>query len=215
MRLGKGRRRTLEGDEGEPSVLVLQEGPSPRRRRLLAALLVGALLVALFLGADVVERWTGVEVPGPESVASLFRSSPPSADVTDGGGAADPGAGAVGTPEVGAAAPTDSGATAGVPDRRLDSLEARLDSLALSLDRYRERHGDFVRGRLGCVGLSRGFTELENRSAGTSRAFEGIGSDAEGGAEIPADLLDRYRRLSSAADSLAGLFAGSGCGEAQ
>lgn len=208
MRFGRERRRTLQGEEGEPSVLVLQEGPSPRRRRLLAVLLAGVLLLGLYLGRDVVERWTGVEVPGPESVASLFRSPAPETGAA-GGGAADAEAGRASQP--GAATPADSGEESGLPERRLDSLEMRLDSLAPALERYRERHGDFVRGRLGCPGLDRGFTQLEERSESAARAFDRAEAGTTTG--LPPALLDRYRRLSSTADSLADLFEASGCDE--
>lgn len=198
------RRSVLGGEDGRPPVLVLQEGPSHRtrrRRRIVAVLLVVAALAGAYLGRDALERWTGLELPfvSPGGEPSRTGSSSAAAASGDPASPPDATAGAAGLGE--AASPADL-------------LERRLDSLSVVLDRYRERHGDFVQGRLGCQGLTDGFTEVEDRFAAASRAFGRLEADAAGGEPVTAGgLADRYRRLSTTTDSLGRLYVASGCVE--
>lgn len=202
----RGDRRVLEGGEdGRPPVLVLQEGPSRRvrrRRRIVAALLVVAVLVGAYLGRDALERWTGIALP---DVSQLVEPSGPGSS-SAAAASGDSASARQGT--VGVAAPGPGGAASPAV-----LLERRLDSLSVVLDRYRERHGDFVRGRLGCQGLTRGFDEVEDRFAAASRAFGRLEAGA-GGDPVTADgLAERYRRLSTTTDSLGRLYVASGCVE--
>lgn len=186
-------------------MLVLREGSSrrARRRRIVVALAVVVVLLGAYLGRDTVERWTGVELPDvSEFVESSRSGSSPAAAVS--------GDSASAREETATAA--EPGGTA--PPAGL--LERRLDSLAAALDRYRERHGDFVQGRLRCQGLSRGFEEVEDRFAAASRAFGRLeAGGGEAGVGEAAGLADRYRRLSSTTDSLDRLFAASDCLEGE
>lgn len=190
------RRTVLGGEDARPPVLVLQEGPSDRIRRrrwIVAALLVAAALVGTYLGRDMVERWTGIEIPDVSEVVEPSWRGSSSAAV----------------------APGDSTSvregTAGGPASPAGLLERRLDSLAVVLDRYRERHGDFVQGRLGCQGLTRGFTEVEDRFAAASQASGRLEAGAGGSPAAAGGLAERYRRLSTTTDSLGRLYAASGC----
>lgn len=189
-------------------MLVLREGSSRRvrRRRIVVALAVVVVLLGAYLGRDTVERWTGVELPDVSEFVEPSRSgSSPGAAVSGDSASAREGT-ATGT----AAEPGGTAPPAGL-------LERRLDSLAAALDRYRERHGDFVQGRLRCQGLSRGFEEVEDRFAAASRAFERLetGGGEEAGVGEAAGLADRYQRLSSTTDSLDRLFAASDCPEGE
>lgn len=102
---------------------------------------------------------------------------------------------------------------AGGPASAAVLLQRRLDSLAVSLDRFRERRGDFVRGRLGCRGLTRGFEEMEGRFDAASRAYGRLEAGGGDGAAGTGPFRERYRRLSAAVDSLSRLFVASGCAE--
>jgi hypothetical protein len=206
-------RRILKGGEGSPPVLVLQEGPSRRtrrRRRIVAALLLVVLLVGAYLGRDALERWTGVEIPGVSQLVESSRSGASSASAVSGDSASavsgDSASAREGT--VGGAAPGPGGAASPAV-----LLERRLDSLSVVLDRYRERHGDFVQGRLGCQGLTRGFTEVEDRFAAASQAFGRLEARGGGDSVTAGGLAGRYRRLSTTTDSVGRLYVASGCVE--
>lgn len=186
-------------------MLVLREGPSRRarrRRRIVAALLLVTVLVGAYLGRDALERWAGLVLPDASQLAEPYGSESSSAAAGSGDSAAAP------EGAVGGAAPGPGGA-----DSPAVLLERRLDSLSVVLDRYRERHGDFVQGRLGCQGLTRGFTEVEDRFAAASRAFGRLEARAGGDSVTAGGLAGRYRRLSATTDSLGRLYVASGCVE--
>lgn len=211
---GEPRRAVVGGDDGRPPVVLLREGTPPRvrRRRWIAAtLLVAVTLGGLYLGRDAVARWTGVELPGTATGSSeVAGASGP------GSAAGEPGPrgrAAAGRREPeGGRPPADSART---DTSAAALLGRRLDSLAVGLDRYRERHGDFVRGRLGCEGLTRGFTAVQDRFDAASRTFGRLEErSATGAGGAAASLRERYRRLSVTVDSVNRLFAASGCAEA-
>lgn len=208
---GPGRKRRKDG---RPPVLVLQEGPSRRvrRRRWMAALLaVAVLLTAAYLGRDAVERWTGVEIPDlPRVTAWLGADGPSSGD----GAGATAATGPEGTPGEAGPAGAETPPGPGPAAAPAVDLQGSLDSLAAALQSYRERHGDFQQGRLGCPGLTRGFVAVTDRFVGASRAFDALEGGTEAETRRRAALADRYRRLASNTDSVNRLFAASGCTEA-
>lgn len=199
---GEPRRAVLGGEDGRPPVLILEEGPSrrTRRRRIVAVLLAAAALVGAYLARDTVERWTGLELPDVSELVGAAGSGSSSAAAVSG----DSASGREGTAGGAAPGPGGTASPAGL-------LERRLDSLAVVLDRYRERHGDFVQGRLGCQGLTRGFTEVEDRFAAASQAFGRLEAEAGGEPAAAGGLAQRYRRLSTTTDSLGRLYVASDC----
>lgn len=198
--------------DGRPPVLVLQEGPSRRvrRRRWMAALLaVAALLTAAYLGRDAVERWTGVEIPDLPRVTAWLGGDGPSS-----GAGATAATGPEGTPGEAGPAGAETPPGPGTSAAPAVDLQGSLDSLAAALQSFRERHGDFQQGRLGCPGLTRGLVAVTDRFVRASRAFDALEGGTEAETRRRAALADRYRRLASTTDSVNRLFAASGCTEA-